>query len=179
MARRRKSSGLFAVVLVIVLLLLLWMLFEKTQNDEALTVFCDGKILTAESELRFNPEKSYTFSIIDKTATDGQSFSVHLAVHQSDATFTVDGRQVSFASLQDMTDDFIKDVAESSFVLSQELTLKQLLSDKFDGKTVSVPAGHLFDIVITSADGSYVIKIPLYFVNTVESIDLDNLHIVF
>lgn len=178
MARRRKSNGLFAVVLVIVLVLLI-LLVTNNEKENSFIVICDGKVMTSEENIIFTPTKTYVFSIIDKTATDGQSFSVHLAVHQVDATFTVDGREVELANLQDISSDFIKDVTEDGFVLSQEVTLRELLAEKFGGKDVVVPSGNIFDLVVTSADGNYVIKIPIYFGNKIESIELDKVHIVF
>ena len=175
---RRRSNGLFAVVLVIVFVLLIWLVVNSTREN-SLIVICDGKVMTSEDSIVFNATKTYTFSIIDKTATDGQSFSVRLAVHQGDGTFTVNGREVEFSKLQDLSEDFIKDVTEDSFVLNQDKELKELLAEKIGANEIIIASGYIFDLVVTSADGSYVIKIPLYFGNGIESIGLDKVHIVF
>lgn len=183
-SKKKKRGKLFVVVLLVVLVLLLWQVWLNKDFSEttgsSFEVTCDGRKVESGEMLQLNEDTMYHLTVRDETVAEGKRYTVQL-VACKDVAVTIDGKSVKLSNLQDFTTDFVSNVTEGGFTLCQTGSFCQLLSNKLDGKTVAVSSGNLFNLVVTSADGSVVVKIPLYIKGggSVGSIQLDTTSIVF
>lgn len=183
-SKKKKRGKLFVVVLLVVLVLLLWQVWLNKDFSEttgsSFEVTCDGRKVESGEMLQLNVGTRYNFAVKDETVAGGKRYTVQL-VACKDVAVTIDGINVKLSNLEDLTMDFVSNVTADGFTLCQTRSFEQLLSDKLGRKQVVVPSGNLFNLVVKSADGSVVIKIPLYIKGggTVESIQLDTTSIVF
>lgn len=186
-SKKKRRGKLLTVVLLVLLVLLLWQVwargnFFEPAEDSTFSVTCDGKNVNYSTTLEIKLGVKYNFAVSDKTAVGDKNFTVKLVLHQRDVAVTIDGKSVKLSNLQDFTDDFVLDVTANGFAFCQAVPFSDFLSDKFGGKEVVVSTGDLFDLVVTSADGSVVVKIPLNFTNrgsNAEKITLNIPSIVF
>lgn len=182
--KKKKRDKLFVVVLLGVLVLLLWQVWLNKDffgtTGSSFEVTCDGRKVESGEILQLNEGSKYNFAVRDETFAEGKRFMAQL-IACKDVAVTIDGKSVKLSNLQDFTTDFISNVTADGFTLCQAGSFCQLLSNKLDGKTVAVSSGNLFNLVVTSADGSVVVKIPLYITGGVSlgSIHLDTTSIVF
>lgn len=183
-SKKKKRGKLFVVVLLVVLVLLLWQIwlnkdFAETTGS-SLEVTCDGRKVESGEMLQLNVGTKYNFAVMDETVAEGKRYTVQL-VACKDVVVTIDGINVKLSNLEDLTMDFVSNVTADGFTLCQTGSFGQLLSDKLGGKKVATSSGNLFNLVVTSADGSVVVKIPLYIKGGVSlgSIHLDTTSIVF
>lgn len=183
-SKKKKRGKLFVVILLVVLVLLLWQVllnndfFDTTSNS--FYVSCDGQKAESGEILQLNVGTRYNFAVKDETVIENKRYTVEL-VACKDVAVTIDGKSVKLSNLQDFTTDFVSNVTADGFTLCQTESFSQLLSDKLGGKKVAASSGNLFNLVVTSADGSVVVKIPLYIKGggSVESIQLNTTSIVF
>lgn len=184
MAKSKKRGKLFVVVLLVVLVLLLWQVwlnkdFAETTGS-SFEVTCDDRKMESGEMLQLYEGTMYDFVVKDETVAEGKRYTVQL-VACKDVAVTIDGINVKLSNLGDFTMDFVSNVTADGFTLCQTDSFSQLLSNKLGGKKVAASSGNLFNLVVTSADGSVVVKIPLYIKGggSVESIQLNTTSIVF
>lgn len=183
-SKKKKRGNWLIVVLLVFLVLLLWQVllnkdFSET-TDSSFEVTCDGQKVESGEMLQLSVGTTYSFSVKDATVAEGKRYTVELVACR-DATVTIDGKSVKLSNLEDLTTSFITNVTADGFMLCQTDSFGQLLSSKLGGKEVTVLSGNLFNLVVTSADGNIVVKIPLYLQGGVVggSIQLDTTSIVF
>ena len=162
-----KTVAVFIGYIVFLLLLIGMVgfvyMFTNGFNEQFKTFYLefDGqKILSSQSELKLKSGEVYRFGVkhlFNGEGTSSALFEVKIVPNaECDFTFTVDGDEMSYASLEDLSPAFNLSVKKDSFEfeLVKDFDMKYVLSECIPEKVVSVEDG-----VISSDDYPYIIAV--------------------
>ena len=169
--------------------------FTNNFNEEFKTFYVtyNGKdIFAKESKMYFAPgeehvfDVTYTFEFLDEGEEAKTDYSVKIMPNvdkETDFTFTVEGEEVNYSSVGELTKGFGLKKDETSFTLTiaEDTTLESVLEAVY-GKDVEAPSDDTFEnprlytLVISSYDESVTYKIDFSISMWIE---LDKTEIVF
>lgn len=165
--RKIKTAAVFIGYIVFLLLLIgivgFAYKFTNGFNEQFKTFYLEfngQKILSSQSEFTLKSGEVYRFDVkylFNGEETSSAGFEVKIIPNvECDFTFTVDGNEMPYASLEDLSPAFNLSVEKDSFEfeLVKDFDMKYVLSECFPEKVVSVEDG-----AISSDDYPYIISV--------------------
>lgn len=141
--------------------------------------------LARDQEHRF--DVTYTFEFLDEGEEVNTDYSVKIVPNaDQDFTFTVDGENVKYSSVGELTSVFNLQKYDMYFTLSLDggMSLEKVLEAVY-GKDVTAPEEgeypdpYLYTLVVTSYDGSVTYYIDMNFGEATLGVKLDPNEVVF
>lgn len=162
-----------SLILLIALIVALVFVYENyLKSDEMLDVVYNNKMLTSNQAFTVDVGVDYEFIVNASGA-----YTIKMVPHNASQTVTIDARQVKLTDL-DLFNDYVT-LTDNGFVFCQSMSLRPLISAKFETENVETPSGVVFDLVIALSDEKKSVTIPLYFVRGIDSIKIVPSHMVF
>lgn len=196
--RKIKTAAVFIGYIVFLLLLIgivgFAYKFTNGFNEQFKTFYLefDGqKILSSHSELTLKSGEVYRFDVkhlFNGEETSSAAFEVKIIPNaECDFAFTVDGSEMSYASVEDLSPAFNLNADKDGFEfeLVKDLDMEYVLSECFPEKVVSVEDGAIssgdypYIIVVSSSQSDIVYNILLSVSYGTASVELDKEEIFF
>lgn len=176
---------ILAVLVLVALLLAVFKLSNGFKTDiKTFYVKVDGTMVTERGSFKLNNNRFEVCNVVNKVTGEATEYT-YKVVANTDVdipTFIVDGKKVSFADIEDLTNLFEFEQTDKGFIL-KTTTVKEMLKTMYNAEVIDVPSDYdptteLFSIVITNDDKSIVcdFSVPL---GIIVGVTLDKTEIVF
>lgn len=179
-AKHKKKTAIKIILCVLLVLLLLGGLLAVLRSCNGMrgtsltfSLLYDGEKVKAGAFFAIDINTDYKFEVVDplgKALSDG-SYNVKIVARTTDNEniyFKVDNMTRTLKDLPDLTEYLVAEKGNDYFVLRLSADLPELLQEIFgDLKIAQAPTfadidKPIFDMVVTSATGSFSITIPLF-----------------
>ena len=187
-AMKIKLKDVLTIVLVILcvgaLIVVAKLSNNFTTDIKTFYVKVDGKIVTERGSFKLNNNRFEVCNVVNKVTGEATEYTYKVVANTAVnmPTFIVDGKKVSFADIEDLTNLFEFEQTDKGFIL-KTTTVKNMLKTMYNAEVIDVPSGYdstteLFSIVITNDDKSIVcdFSVPL---GIIVGVTLDKTEIVF
>ena len=190
-----KALSVFISLLLCITVFAVIAKFTNNFSEDFKTFYVtynDNKILARESKLFLSPgeehvfEVTYTFEFLDEGEEGNTDYDVKIVPNvdeETDFTYTVDGNEYAYSSLEDLTKGFELKKYDTYFTLNlpQNMSLESVLENIYEKdvdapKDEECPNSYLYTIVVSSYNESVVYYIDF---NIVMDITLDKTGILF